>query len=265
MRPRVIPTLLIEKGGLVKTVRFKKRTYIGDPINAVRIYNNLEVDEIIVIDISSTRNRKKPDLGFIREFASESFMPFCYGGGVTSIQEMRNLFNQGVEKVSLNQALLKDVKLLGKAAAEFGSQSVVGCMDVKKDFWGRKWVYDYTQEKCLRHQPQAYASRLAEEGAGEIFLYSVDQDGMMGGYDLDLVREISSSVEIPVIVCGGAGGLDDLVQAVRSGAAAVAAGSMFVYQGRQKGVLINYLSESDLESAFAEARGSRRETEESGI
>jgi imidazole glycerol-phosphate synthase subunit HisF len=250
MRARVIPTLLVDHGGLVKTVKFKDQTYIGDPINAVRLFNDMEVDEIIVMDISATRSKRKPDTAFIHEFASESFMPFCYGGGVSSIEQMSELFNQGAEKVALNNILLHDRSLVGEAVKAFGSQSVVGCLDVKKDFMGRRRVYDYATKKGVPMSPETYAKQMEEEGVGEIFVYAVDRDGMMTGYDLDLIRKVCAGVNVPVIACGGAGTIRDLVEAKEAGAAAVAAGSMFVYQGKQKGVLINYPTQKELDSAF---------------
>jgi imidazole glycerol-phosphate synthase subunit HisF len=252
MRARVIPTLLVDRGGLVKTVRFKDQTYVGDPINAVRLFNDMEVDEIIVMDISATRSGKEPNIAFIREFASESFMPFCYGGGVSTITQMGELFNQGAEKVALNHVLLLDRSLVREAVKAFGSQSVVGCLDVKKDFMGRNRVYDHAAKKPVPTPPETYARQLEEEGVGEIFLYSVDRDGMMKGYDLELIRKVCSGLSVPVIACGGAGSIGDLVEAVKAGAAAVAAGSIFVYQGRQKGVLINYPTQQELDSAFGE-------------
>jgi len=252
MRARVIPTLLIDDGGLVKTVQFKKKTYIGDPINAVRLYNDMEVDEIMVMDISATRKKRGPDIPFIREFASESFIPLCYGGGISSVHEMDRVFNEGVEKVALNHALLQDRTLLREGATKFGSQSVVACMDVKNDLLGQSMVYDYEKKKILKLDPEVYAKELEKEGAGEILVYSVDRDGMMNGYDLQLIRRVSDSVEVPVIACGGASQLGDLVTAVRHGAAAAAAGSLFVYQSKQRGVLINYPTQDELESVFRE-------------
>jgi imidazole glycerol-phosphate synthase subunit HisF len=253
MRARVIPTLLVAGGGLVKSVRFKDRTYLGDPINAVRLYNDMEVDEILVVDITASREGRGPDLGFIREFASEAFMPFGYGGGVSSVEQMHELFNSGVEKVALNHALLTNISLLGQAAARFGSQSVVGCLDVKRDLLGRRRVYDHLRRKTLSLSPADYARRLESEGAGEILVYDVDRDGMMQGYDLELAREVSGAVTVPVIASGGAGSLGDLAAVVGAGAAAAAAGSIFVYQSKQKGVLINYPSQDELERIFGQA------------
>ena len=250
MRARVIPTLLIDDGGLVKTVQFKKKTYIGDPINAVRLYNDMEVDEIMVMDISATRKKRGPDIPFIREFASESFIPLCYAGGISSIDEMSRVFTEGVEKVALNHVLLQDRTLLRKGATRFGSQSVVACLDVKRDVLGRSMVYDYEKKRILKLRPEGYAKELEQDGAGEIFVYSADRDGMMNGYDLELVRKVSESVGVPVIACGGASQLGDLVMAVRHGAAAAAAGSLFVFQSKQRGVLINYPTQDELESVF---------------
>lgn len=250
MRPRVIPTLLVADGGLVKTVRFKDRTYIGDPINAVRLYNEMEVDEILVVDIAASREKRAPNLKFIEELSSEAFMPMGYSGGVSGLSQMGELFNQGVEKVVLNQALIADVSLLAEAAARFGSQSVVCAIDVKRDFLGRQRVYDHVRRKVSSLSPEEYARRLESEGAGEILLCDVDRDGMMGGYDLGLMRRVSAAVNIPLVACGGAGCLADLADVVAAGAAAAAAGSLFVYQGKQKGVLINYPTQRELGEVF---------------
>lgn len=259
MRPRVIPTLLVADGGLVKTVRFKDHTYIGDPINAVRLFNDMEVDEILVIDIAASRQKRAPNLKFIEEVSSESFMPMGYSGGVCNLGQMGELFNQGVEKIVLNHALITNVSLLAEAAARFGSQSVVCSIDVKRDLFGRQRVYDHVRRRVLSLDPEEYARRLESEGAGEILLYDVDRDGVMGGYDLELIRRVSAAVNIPLVACGGAGCLADLADVVAAGAAAAAAGSLFVYQGKQKGVLINYPTQRDLDGVF----GSRRAPGES--
>ncbi len=251
--------MLVADGGLVKTVRFKDRTYIGDPINAVRLFNEMEVDEILVIDIAASREKRAPNLKFIEEVSSESFMPMGYSGGVCNLRQMGELFNQGVEKVVLNQALIADVSLLAEAAARFGSQSVVCAIDVKRDLFGRQRVYDHIRRRGLSLSPEEYARRLESEGAGEILLCDVDRDGVMGGYDLELIRRVSAAVNIPLVACGGAGCLGDLVDVVAAGAAAAAAGSLFVYQGKQKGVLINYPTQRDLDGVF----GSRRAPGES--
>ncbi len=255
MRPRVIPTLLVANGGLVKTVRFRNGTYIGDPINAVRLYNDMAVDEILVLDTTASREKRGPDLAFIRDFASESFIPFGYAGGVNTLEQMGSLYALGVEKVVLNQVLLGDISFLAIAASHFGSQSVVAAMDVKRDIFGRCRVYDHVRRRTLPLAALEYARRLESEGAGEILLYDVDRDGVMEGYDLSLVREVAAAVNVPVVASGGAGSLEDLASAVAAGASAAAAGSLFVYQGKRRGILINYPDQEELEILLGKDSG----------
>lgn len=253
-RPRIIPCLLLRNGGLVKTTRFRDPVYLGDPINILRIFNDKEADEIALLDITATRERRAPDLAFVERVASECFMPLCYGGGVTSIDQIRSLFVAGVEKVALNAAAATDPALLRTAAERFGSQSIVVSIDVRRSFWGREQVWVASTGTALKVDPEAYAVSAQAAGAGEILLQSVERDGTMKGYDLDLVRRITRAVDIPVIACGGARSVHDLVSVVRDGGAAAAgAGSMFVFQGRHRAVLINTPSDDELRRAFVEA------------
>lgn len=249
MRPRVIPLLLIEDGGLVKTVRFRSPTYLGDPINTMRLFNDMEVDEIIVLDIGATKSGRPPDFDAIRTFADECFMPLCYGGGVTSVAHAWQLFELGVEKVAVNTAARRDPTLVRALSELFGSQSIVVSLDVRKTLFGRYEIYDHGSGKS-GDDPESFVVETVRRGAGEILLNAVDRDGVMGGYDLALISHISRLVPVPLIACGGAGKLADCVEAVGAGADAAAAGSMFVFQGKERGVLINYPSQDQLEKAF---------------
>lgn len=238
---RVMPCLLIRNRALVKTVRFKDACYVGDPINTIRIFNEKEVDELILLDITATTENKRPNLELIADIAGECFMPLAYGGGVKSLEDFRSLFGLGVEKVAVNSAAFADPDLISRAAGAFGSQSVIGAIDVKKSLWGKFKVCHHGGRQEAGMGPVERAKRLEELGAGEILLTSVDRDGTFQGYDLELVRQVSQAVGIPVIACGGAGSLEHLGQAVKeAGASAVALGSMVVYQGPHRAVLINY-------------------------
>jgi cyclase len=237
----VIPCLLLKNEGLVKTEGFKNPKYIGDPINAVKIFNDKEVDELIFLDIDATRKQKGPRYDLIAKITSECFMPLGYGGGITDIDEMQKLFETGVEKVVINSAAFKNPNLISEASNQFGNQSVVVSIDVKKNFWGKQKVYINGGRVNTKIDPVSYAQNMEAQGAGEIFLNSIDLDGKMCGYDVELIRRVSTAVSIPVVACGGAGKLSDFSDAVKMGrASAVAAGSMFVFHGKHRAVMINY-------------------------
>lgn len=258
-RPRVIPLLLVHDGGLVKTTRFAQPRYIGDPINAIWIFNEKMVDEICILDMDASAAGRGPDFEFIASFANECFIPLCYGGGVTSLSQMERLFKLGVEKVSLNTAALANPKLITDAAARFGSQAVVVTMDVRKR-GGRYAVYSHVKKSDVEIEPLAFARQVADAGAGELIVQNVDRDGTMQGIDTELVRLIAHNLTIPVVAAGGARDVDDLASAVVDGhAAAVAAGALFVYFGRRRGILINVPDEATRLKAFAGAvRGTER-------
>jgi imidazole glycerol-phosphate synthase subunit HisF len=239
-RTRVIPVLLLRNGRLVKTVRFRKETYIGDPINTVKLFNDKEADEIAVLDIGATRERRPPDLKMIREIAGEAFMPLCYGGGITEVGQIREILGAGVEKIAINTAAQRNPRLIEEAAACFGSQSIIVSIDVKRSWLKGYEVITRGGGERTGKDPVAEAARLERLGAGEILLNSIDRDGTFGGYDLELIRRVSKAVCIPVIACGGARNSDDLAEAVRVGASAVAAGSMFVFLGPHRAVLISF-------------------------
>lgn len=252
MRIRVIPILLLKNNGLVKTQKFTEPKYVGDPINAVKIFNEKEVDELVFVDITATVEKKKPNFKLIQEIASECFMPVCYGGGITSIEEVKAIFDAGIEKISVNTMTHENPKLLTDAARMYGSQSVVASIDVKKGgLLGKYSVYTRAGKNNTKIDPVEYAKRAEEAGAGEILLNSIDRDGMMQGYDIDLIRKVADAVSIPVVASGGAGSINDFVMAVKQGgASAVAAGSMFVFHGKHRAVLINFPSQEQLQTTL---------------
>ncbi len=242
---RVMPCLLLRHSKLVKTVRFKDPDYIGDPVNAVKIYNDKEVDELVFLDINATVERKQPNFKTIGEIACECFMPMTYGGGVRSIDEMRRIYNLGVEKIAINSYAVENPDIIRKASDIFGNQSVLVAIDVKKRLMGGYEVFTQSANKGTRLDPVDWAKRVEALGAGEILLTSIDRDGTYEGYDTELIRKVANSVSIPIIACGGAGKVEDFAGAVEAGASACAAGSMVVYQGKGRGVLINFPSQKE--------------------
>jgi imidazole glycerol-phosphate synthase subunit HisF len=238
---RVIPCLLLRSQGLVKTVRFRQPKYLGDPINVVRIFNDKEVDELVLLDITATPEGRGPQFGFIADLASECFMPLSYGGGVRSVDDVSRLCGLGVEKVAVNTRAVEHPEFVSAAAAVVGSSSVIVSIDVKRDFWGRYRVYTNGGRVATGLDPVVHAVEMERRGAGEILLNSIDRDGTMEGYDLDLIRRVTQAVGVPVVACGGAGRVEDLAAAVQQGGAAAAgAGSMFVFTGPHRAVLISY-------------------------
>lgn len=243
---RIIPVLLCDKmDSLVKTTKFKDPVYVGDPVNAVKIFNEKEVDELIFLDISATKENRGPNLAYIEEIATECFMPLCYGGGVRTLDDISNIIKTGVEKVAINTASYTEPDLIRKAAEKFGSSTIVASIDVKKDLFGSYHVVVEAGKKSIKMNPVAYAQKVAAEGAGEILLNAVDKDGTLSGFDLKLIEQVAHAVEVPVIACGGAGQVDDFKAAFAKGASAAAAGALFVFTGKHRAVLINYLSKQD--------------------
>jgi cyclase len=241
---RIIPTLLIDRDGrLVKSVRFGKRTYIGDPINAVKIFNTKRVDELVLLDIDASTDVREPNYSLIADIASEAFMPVAYGGGLDTMTRLERAIECGVEKVILSSALRNGTALIEQAAARWGSQSVVVCLPFRRSWLGKSKVSILQGKKDMSGTPAEIARQVAAAGAGEIIAYSIDRDGTWDGYDLDQLGQISKSADIPVVACGGAAGLDDFRKAIsESGCSAAAAGSMFIYQAKGRGVLISYPS-----------------------
>tara|TARA_B100000989_G_C19531178_1_gene469990 strand:- start:3003 stop:3767 length:765 start_codon:yes stop_codon:yes gene_type:complete len=243
---RIIPTLLLMNGGLVKTVNFKKPNYIGDPINIVKIFNEKEADEITILDISATRNNSELNYDFIRDIISEAFMPVGYGGGIKSLCQIEKLFEIGVEKVILNSACFKRLNLIQEASEKYGNQSIVVCVDIKKNLFGKYNIFSNSGEKKQKISLEEYIKEIENSGAGEIIVNSIDRDGTMKGYDLDILKEINKKVKTPLIALGGAGTNKHLKEAIEAGISGVAAGSLFIYQGVHKAVLISYIKNEDL-------------------
>lgn len=248
-RPRIIPTLLIDDRDLIKTIQFGKRTYLGDPVNAVKIFNRKGIDELAILDIGATRNNREPDYELLKDIASEAFMPLSYGGGIKNTEQIHNLFAIGYEKVVINSEFIRNPTLITQSSELFGSQSIVIAIDVKKiDDQYKCCVVDGTE--IVDISPIEVAKRAEKLGAGEIIINSIDRDGMMSGYDIELVRRVVDAVSIPVIAMGGAGSIEDLKIVLKDGHShAAAGGSMFVYYGKLKAVLITAPSEDDLISA----------------
>ena len=247
LKTRVMPCLLLRNEGLVKTVKFKDFTYVGDPINAVRIYNDMEVDELVFLDILATSTGCEPNFRIIEEIAGECFMPLTYGGGIQTIDHMKRLFSIGIEKVAVNTRAFEHPELLKEAAALFGSQAIIASIDVRKTIFGKYEVMVAGGARRTGLDPVEYALRMEGFGAGEILLTSMDRDGTWEGYDVGLTRRVSDSVGIPVIASGGAGNIGDIVGVVKDGhASAAALGSMAVFQGKGLGVLIKFPKRTEL-------------------
>ncbi len=245
-RIRVIPSLLIRKGGLVKSIKFKNHIYVGDPINAVKVFNDKEVDELVVLDISATQEARPPDMKAIKEIASEVFMPLGYGGGITTLEEVKKLIAIGVEKVILNTSALRNPHFIKQISDYVGRQSIVVSMDVKKNLWGKYKVYGNNGTKNSDLDPIDFAKLMEANGAGEILLNAIDRDGTFAGFDEALIKAVSSSITIPLVALGGASSIEDFRKAVQAGASAVSAGSLFVFQRPHRAVLISYPSQKDL-------------------
>jgi cyclase len=240
LKHRVIPCLLLERGRLVKTLKFSDAKYVGDPINAIRIFNDKQVDELMVLDISASKEKREPNYALIEQFASECFMPLCYGGGIRTLEQARRLFALGVEKVCLQTAVLENYGLVSQIAEQFGSQSVLVSADVKKNWLGKRHLYGAAEGKALALPWMEFLRRAVEAGAGEVVLNAVDRDGVMQGMDLEMIREASSALQVPLIAVGGVGSLADIRAAVDAGASAVSAGAFFVFHGPHRAVLITY-------------------------
>lgn len=250
IKVRVIPCLLLQNNKLVKTVSFKNPRYIGDPINAVRIFNEKEADELIIIDIEASKVNKEPDYGKISEITSESFMPLAYGGGIKNLDQIQKLIGIGIEKVIINSAILYDYNLIRETSDIIGSQSIVVAVDVKRDWLGQYRLFNAINGKIVKKDILEHINMSVKNGAGEIFINDVDYEGTGKGYDINLLKLISKHTTVPIISCGGAGTLEHLREAVNAGVTAVAAGSMFVYVGKHRAVMINYPNYNQLEELF---------------
>jgi cyclase len=252
-RPRVIPVLLLKNLGLVKSVKFKDYRYIGDPINAVKLFNDLGADELAFLDILANNENRSISLDFVRRVGDEANMPFSVGGGIRSIKEIRQVLNAGAEKVIVNTYASENPCFIKEASEEFGSSTIVVSIDVKKSLFGKELVYNYSGRKATKYDSVSFAQLMEVQGAGEIIVNSIERDGMMNGYDISLIKKISEAVRIPVVALGGAGNNNDLRKAVMEGyASAVAAGSLFVFHGARRAVLINYPTQEELIKLFHE-------------
>ncbi len=249
--PRIIPVLLLKGKGLVKTVKFKDPRYLGDPINAVKIFNDLKADELIFLDITASKEGRTISVNLVKDIGDEAFMPFGVGGGISDVNQIEQLLKAGAEKVVINTNAFIKPDLISSASGIFGSQSIAVSLDVKKNLFGKYecWIKDGSVNS--KTKPLEMAKKIEDLGAGELIINSIDCDGLMTGYDIEIIRSIADSVAIPVVACGGAGDLDHLKSAYIDGKAhALAAGSMFVYHGPRKAVLINYPSKSELINLF---------------
>jgi cyclase len=241
LRPRFIPCLLVRKKGLVKTVKFGDSKYVGDPINAVKIFNEKEADELIVLDIDASANGAEPDFALIQKLAAECRMPLCYGGGVKTVEQAKRIIGLGVEKVAISSAALADPALITAIANEIGSQSVVVVLDVKKSLFGKYEVYTHNGKKASGRSPVELAREAERLGAGEVVINSIDLDGQMKGYDISLALKVREAIGLPMSVLGGAGSLADIGKLISAcGVVGASAGSLFVFKGSYRAVLINY-------------------------
>jgi len=251
LRVRVIPCLLLRDGGLVKTVRYRRPAYVGDPINTVRIFNELEVDELAFLDITASIERRDPDLSVLQEIADECFMPLAYGGGIREVSMAERILQIGFEKVIINSASFDNPQLITELARRFGSQAVIVAIDVTRGLLGSYQVVSHSASRNQAPNPVQWAREVENLGAGEVLLTSVEREGSWRGFDLALTERVSEAVGIPVIAHGGAGSVQHIREAVQAGASAVALGSMVVYQRKGMGVLVNFPDRTALSHALA--------------
>jgi cyclase len=250
-RSRIIPVLLLKNKGLVKSVNFKNHRYIGDPINAVRIFNELKADELAFIDILATKEKRTISVDFVKNVGEEANMPFSVGGGIRSLEDIRKIIEAGAEKVILNSIAGEDPDFVTEAANSFGSSTITVCIDIKKDFFGKEKVCIKAGTKSINSNPVEYARQMEKAGAGEIIIQSIDKDGTMSGYDINMVKIIAESVTIPVVSLGGAGKWEDLVELNDLiSLNGLAAGSLFIYHGERKAILINYPDRDLIQQLF---------------
>lgn len=251
LQPRVMPCLLVQDGRLVKTVRYKAPVYVGDPVNAIKIFNDKEVDELVVLDIDASKRGHPPNFELVSQIANECFMPVAYGGGIKSVSDARTLFSLGIEKIILNSIIGSNPELVRELAQTFGSQSIVASIDVKAKFLGGYTTFILNGSKALSLSPIDLAAQMESLGAGELLVNSIDREGTWSGIDIPLIRSISARVGVPIIASGGAGTIGHIRDAIHDGgAAAVAIGSMTVFQGKGLGVLINFPHKTALDDAF---------------
>lgn len=251
LRPRIIPSLLVHEKGLVKTIKFKNSKYVGDPINAVKIFNEKEVDELAVFDIDATVLGNEPDYVLIEKLANQSRMPLCYGGGVKTVNQAQKISSLGIEKIALSSSVIQNPNLISEISKIVGAQSVVVVLDVKKKLFGGYEIYTHNGRKSTGINPLKFVQKAQELGAGEIIINSIDNDGMMNGYDMNLINKVREAVTIPITVLGGAGSLEDLKKVIdKHGIIGLAVGSLFVFKGVYKAVLINYPSKLEKNNLY---------------
>lgn len=248
LQTRIIPVLLMHKNALYKTVKYKNPIYVGDPINAIKIFNEKEVDELIIVDIDASKNNMEPNYKFIEDVASECFMPLCYGGGIKTVDQASKIYSIGVEKIAIENGGLGKTSLITDISNIYGAQSLVGSVSINKNIFGKLKVYDHVQGKNLKIDPIGHVKKLISDGAGEIFVNTVYKDGTMTGYDIEFLKTISESINVPMIACGGAATLEDCQKVIKeTEVSALGAGSMFVFHGKHKAVLIKYPNRNQIE------------------
>ncbi len=250
-RPRLIPVLLLKDRGLYKTRQFGKDSYVGDPVNTIRIFNDKEVDEIVVLDIRAARERTPVNYELLRDIASECFVPLSYGGGVNDVETVQKLIGIGFERVIVNTTAVDNIDIIRDMTSRFGSSTIIGGIDIKRTLLGKMTVIAKGGALKTKLSPTAWVQQLQDAGVGEILVTSIDRDGEMVGYDLDLLRILTSQSDVPIIACGGAADLHDLKSAYDAGASGAAAGAMFVYKGKHRAVLIQYPKPNEIEDAFS--------------
>ena len=251
LQHRVIPVLLLKNNGLVKTTRFKDPKYVGDPINAIKIFNEKEVDELMLLDILASKGKREPNFSLIEQIAGECFMPLAYGGGITSFEQAQRLFSLGIEKVCLQSSAIENPALITKLAAHYGSQSIVVSIDIKKNWLGKYELYYASKAKTLSLNWKDYLSQVIAAGAGELVLNAVDKDGTLSGPDLELIKMASALSKVPLVGIGGVASLADIKAVIHAGASAAAAGAFFVYHGPHRAVLITYPKQDELKKIFS--------------
>ena len=247
---RIIPTLLISNGKLVKTVNFGNKIYVGDPINAIKIFNDKEVDELILIDIDASKTKSQINYKLVEDCASECFMPLCYGGGIKNIDDATHLFSLGIEKICIQSSYFKDPNLLTELSSKYGSQAIVISIDLKKNIFGNYNIINSSNGSVIKKKLNDLLSELTELGAGEILMNVINKDGKMSGMDLEMINKIASNTSLPLIALGGVGSLNDIKNAFMNGASAVSAGSFFVFNGPHKAVLITYPKQNEITKIF---------------
>lgn len=250
---RIIPCLLMSNRGLVKSVGFKNPQYVGDPINAVRIFNEKEVDELILLDIDASRQHDSPDFELIADIASEAFMPIAYGGGIKTLEQAKRIVNSGVEKIILNSVALENLKLVNELSQNLGASSTVVAIDVKKDIFGKYKIFNPSTRSLEKKSLKTHIADIVALGVGEILINDISREGSYKGLNLELIKMVTSTINVPLIIAGGTGNLEHCVEASKLGAAAIAVGSMVIYMGKHRAVMINYPSRDRLKEVFVNA------------